>query len=149
MVKVIIGGTFAYLHKGHQALLRKAFAIGDFVYIGITSDAYVKRNKKRVIKSYAQRRRMLVAFVKTLGKKYRIAKLADEYGPSVTGNFDAIVVSSETYEVARKINRIRKEGGLRQLRIVKIPYVKAYDGRLVSSERIFRKEIDSSGKKRL
>ena len=43
--RVIIGGTFGFLHAGHKALLRKAFATGESVYIGLTTDAYVRRKK--------------------------------------------------------------------------------------------------------
>ena len=80
MLRVVVGGTFEYMHKGHMALLKKAFDIGDFVYIGLTSDSYVKK-KGRKIGSYLARLRRLRKEVRMLaeetGHRYRIAKLND------------------------------------------------------------------------
>ena len=152
MLRVVVGGTFEYMHKGHMALLKKAFDIGDFVYIGLTSDSYVKK-KGRKIGSYLARLRRLRKEVRMLaeetGHRYRIAKLNDRYGPALRGRFDAIIVSSETEKVAREINRIRSQEGFRKLRIIKIPRVLAYDGKPISSYRIFRKEIDAEGRRLL
>ena len=48
-MRVCLGGTFDLLHAGHEALLAKAFAIGDKeVIIGITSDAMAKRTRGTV-----------------------------------------------------------------------------------------------------
>ena len=55
MLRVVVGGTFEYMHRGHMALLKKAFDVGDFVYIGLTSDRYVKEKKGRKISSYLSR----------------------------------------------------------------------------------------------
>ncbi len=55
-MRVIIGGTFAYLHKGHEALITKAFELGDYVCIGLTTDGYVKTVKpKEKIPPYKDR----------------------------------------------------------------------------------------------
>lgn len=144
-VKVIVGGTFAYLHKGHKALLRKAFSLGDYVYIGLTTDSYVSRNKGKS-ESYSRRKRALAEFARSHGKEFSIMPLKDRYGPSVSGDFNCIVVSSETYPIAKRINSIRRERGLKPLRIVKVAYVKAYDGKPIASHRIAAREIDRNGK---
>jgi pantetheine-phosphate adenylyltransferase len=153
MLRVVVGGTFEYMHRGHMALLKKAFDVGDFVYIGLTSDRYVKEKKGRKISSYLSRLERLRKEVRMLAGKtehrYRIAKLEDRYGPALRGRFDAIIVSSETEKVAREINRIRRQEGIRELRIIKIRRVLAYDGKPISSYRIFRKEIDAEGRKLL
>jgi len=36
--KVVVGGTFDYLHDGHAAILTKAFELGGRVLVGICSD---------------------------------------------------------------------------------------------------------------
>ena len=66
--KVAVGGTFDQLHRGHRALLGKAFEVGDKVVIGLTSDAFVaKMGKPHKTASYADRRRELEAFLAKLG----------------------------------------------------------------------------------
>ena len=150
MMRVIIGGTFGYLHKGHRALISKAFEIGDYVYIGLTSDRYVHKAKHaEKLPSYADRKRALVGFVKGFGKKYSIRKLEDRYGPSIDGDFDAIVVSDDTLPAALEINKIRSERRLGKLEIIKIALVKAEDAAPISTSKITRGEIDSNGRRLL
>ena len=146
MKKAVVGGTFAFLHKGHKKLLRKAFSIGDSVYIGLTTDNYVK-NHKSTSQSYRQRLRQLKEFVSKYNKKYKISPLRDKYGPTLTEDFDYIVVSPETAEAARQINSIRRKNKRHTIKITVVGYAKAYDGRPISSTRIARGEIDSQGRK--
>ena len=46
MTKVITYGTFDLLHYGHIRLLERAKALGDYLVVGITSDAYDKTRGK-------------------------------------------------------------------------------------------------------
>ena len=58
--KVAVGGTFDELHRGHKALLNKAFEIGGKVVIGLSSDEFVaKMGKPHVTASFAERFREL------------------------------------------------------------------------------------------
>jgi pantetheine-phosphate adenylyltransferase len=41
-----VGGTFDELHKGHRALLMKAFEVGEKVLIGLCLDEFVKSMRK-------------------------------------------------------------------------------------------------------
>jgi cytidyltransferase-like protein len=145
-MEVIIGGTFGHVHKGHIKLLKKAFEIGDHVYIGLTTDEYVRKNKPgQNVAGYEERKRKLEEIVTQLKKEYEIKPLNDKFGPSITGKFDVIVVSEETYHTALDINAIRERKGLKPLRIIKIGYVYAKDSRPISSTRIRNGEIDESG----
>lgn len=145
-MQVVIGGTFGFLHDGHKALIRKAFAIGDYVYIGLTTDRYVRIIKSRAkIPGYSERKKKLERFARKYRKNFKIMPLNDRFGPSTTGDFDAIVVSEETLHTAREINKIRKEKGLKRLRIVKVRYVLAEDSVPISSSRIAKGEIDIHG----
>ncbi|ODS39487.1 MAG: hypothetical protein A7316_05430 [Candidatus Altiarchaeales archaeon WOR_SM1_86-2] len=41
--KVVIGGTFNTLHRGHKAVLDTGFEVGKTVVIGLTSDDFANR----------------------------------------------------------------------------------------------------------
>jgi pantetheine-phosphate adenylyltransferase len=149
MPKTAVGGTFEYLHDGHRKLLRRAFEIaaGDLLDIGLTSDSMAGQ-KDRNIPSYATRRNQLEDYIASLDipdKKYQIEKLEDPFGTTVNGDYRYIVVSPETYAVAEKINKLRREDGKEQLEIVKIDYVMAEDEKPISSTRISNGEIDIHG----
>lgn len=145
-MKVVIGGTFGFLHAGHRAIIEKAFEIGDSVYIGLTTDAYVKsKGHGGKLPRYRERKKVLTAFAKSFRKKFEIGALSDKFGPSITEDFDAIVVSEETFHTAKEINRIREKKGLKPLRIVKVRYMLAKDSVPISSLRIVKGEIDIQG----
>lgn len=56
MTKVITYGTFDLLHEGHYRLLERAKALGDYLVVGVTSEAYDKaRGKLNVVDSLATR----------------------------------------------------------------------------------------------
>lgn len=56
MTRVITYGTFDLLHEGHYRLLERAKALGDYLVVGVTSEAYDKaRGKLNVVDSLATR----------------------------------------------------------------------------------------------
>ena len=56
MVKVITYGTYDLLHHGHIRLLERAKALGDYLIVGVTSDAYDRgRGKINVQQSLVER----------------------------------------------------------------------------------------------
>jgi pantetheine-phosphate adenylyltransferase len=149
---VATGGTFDELHAGHLALLSKAFEVGDKVIIGISSDnfASIVKNKIKLNHNYEERVKNLR---ETIEKKfdrrvnYTIAKLDNEFGPTVTlGLVDALVASSETARKGKEINNIRRINRLKPISIVAVDILKAEDGGPISSTRIRAGEIDASGK---
>ena len=147
MAKVCVGGTFDRLHKGHRALIEKAFEIAGkdgMVYIGLSNGDLV-RNKPDCL-SFSERKKMLEEFLKSKDyRNYKIIPICNRYGLTLDEDFDAIVVSEETFPVAEEINRLRRERGKKEMRIVKIPMVLAEDGKPISSSRIRSGEIDREG----
>ena len=148
---VATGGTFDELHIGHLALLTKAFEVGDKVIIGISSDEFASRvkNKKILRHTYEERVKNLRDTIeKRFGHvNYTIAKLDNEFGPTVTyGLVDALVASSETACKGEDINNIRRTNRLEPISIVAVEILKAEDGGPISSTRIRAGEIDASGK---
>jgi len=82
MRRVCLGGTFEVLHRGHEALLGRAFEVGDHVFIGITDGALARRGRKRV-SAFASRKRRLQAFLKKQGwTSHTLGRLTDEAGPA-------------------------------------------------------------------
>lgn len=84
MVKVITYGTFDLFHEGHYRLLQRAKELGDYLIVGVTTEAYDKtRGKLNVVDS-------LVTRIENIKK---------------TGFADEIIIE-ETY--GQKVNDIRK-----------------------------------------
>jgi pantetheine-phosphate adenylyltransferase len=147
--KVAVGGTFDQLHKGHKALLGKAFEVGDKVAVGITSDSFVaKLGKQHRTASFEDRKRDVLAYLATQGLTDRaeIVPLDDSFGLTITNQaLDAIVVSQETERIAWAINRKRQSVGNRPLEVVVVTMIPAENKAPISSTRIRRGEIDRNG----
>jgi len=144
-----VAGTFDELHKGHKALLAKAFEVGDQVLIGLCSDDFIKTMKKsHATASYAQRLSELKAFLLEVGflKRAKIITLNDPFEPALTSaNIDALVVSRETEPAAHEINKKRRETGLFPLVVIVIDLVSSENSLPISTTRIRRGEIDREG----
>lgn len=144
--KVIIGGTFDALHKGHICLLKKAFNLGE-VTLGLTSDKMAQRIKKRKVTSFNQRKKELKDFIKKeFALNCKIVKIEDKFGPTLKQDFDYIVVSPETYDNALLINKKRIELNKKLIEIVEIKFVLAEDKKPINASRILKGIIDKKGK---
>ena len=142
---VAVGGTFDHFHKGHEKLLNKAFEIGNYIMVGVTSNEF--GGQKGNIEPCSKRMSELEEFLQKFNSRYTVKRLEEPYGPTVHDpQIDAIVVSRETEPVADKINEIRQKKGIKPLKIFVIGWVLAEDGKPISSTRIRRGEIDRNGK---
>jgi len=143
--KVVLGGTFDILHKGHEVLLKKALSLGE-IFIGLTSDKFAKKLKKRKVENFEKRKTALRNFIeKKLKRKAKIFKIKNEFGPTLEKDFDFIIVSPETYKTAAKINKKRLTKNKKLIEIIEIDFVLAEDGKPISSRRILKGEIDREG----
>ena len=142
---VAVGGTFDHFHRGHEKLLNKAFEIGDYIMVGVTSNEFGGR--KGNIEPCSKRMSELEEFLQKFDSRYTVKRLEEPYGPTIHDpQIDAIVVSRETEPVAHKINEIRHEKGINPLKIFVIDWVLAEDEKPISSTRIRKGEIDRNGK---
>ncbi len=146
----IVGGTFDRFHKGHAALLSKAFAAADRVVIGVTDRRMTgKKPFSRNVESFSMRKKAVQDFI---GKNHhsnrcQIAIIHDAFDPSaVWKKADAIVVTKDTAKGARAINAARRKAGLKKAKVVGCPFVVASDGRRISSTRIRLGQMDRNGK---
>ena len=148
--KVAVGGTFDRLHRGHERLVDKAFEVGEFVVIGLTTDRMLRvYTKPHPVTSYNDRKRELLKYLVDRGVKsgFQITPIDDPYGPTLSdGEIEALVVSHETAGRAWEINELRGERGFRPLRIIVIDMVLAEDAVPISTGRIRRGEIDRDGR---
>jgi pantetheine-phosphate adenylyltransferase len=147
-MNVCLGGTFYPFHKGHKALLKKAFQVAGAqgsVFIGVTSAAMVK--KKGKLASFEKRKQLIEQFLteENVLEQVTIQPLSNKFGPTLIRDFDAIVVSPETKPTAEEINKKRTQLRKKPLQIVVIPFVFSEDNQPISSSRIRRKEIDENG----
>lgn len=147
---VVVGGTFDELHKGHKALLMKAFDAGDHVIIGLsTNDLARKLKRNHEVASYKKRLKELNDFLKQQGvlSKAEIVTLKTPYGITLSkGCAEALVVSRETETRAKEINQKRKAKGLPPLHVIVIEMVPAENRIPISTTRIKRREIDRKGR---
>ena len=119
-VKVCVGGTFNKFHKGHKLLIDTAFMLSKNVVIGLTTDEFAGKRKKK-IKKYETRKKSL----KNRYPRAKIVPLNNICGPAATDPvMKAIVVSEETHKNALCINKKRESTGLKPLIIIIIPMVK-------------------------
>lgn len=145
--KIVVGGTFSSIHRGHRKILEAALTLGKSAVVGLTSDDFATRFRAEKVLPYAERKKNLAKFLDTLKKPYEIVEIKDSYGfATIDPQLDCIVVSEETLLRAEEINIIRFKKGLEKLTVVVVPLALSDDGRPISGQRISAGEIDLEGR---
>jgi pantetheine-phosphate adenylyltransferase len=146
---VAMGGTFDIIHKGHIALLSKAFSISGNIIIGLTSDELAQKKGKKILNSYQQRFDNLKNKIEETFPKsrYQISKLDKDFGPAVfERSVQALVVSEETQHQGDVLNKIRIKSNVPPVDIITVPMELARDNVRISTTRIRNSEIDMEGR---
>jgi glycerol-3-phosphate cytidylyltransferase len=61
MKRVLTYGTFDTLHFGHVRLLQRARALGDYLIVGLSTDAFNRDKNKSAFHSWEERKLLLEA----------------------------------------------------------------------------------------
>lgn len=143
------GGTFDVIHRGHTALLDRAFGVAGRVIVGVAGDGLAARRGKSPALTYAERSAAVGALASSRypGRRCEISRLDDVFGPAVLERrVGALVVSAETEPQGAVLNGLRAEAGLPPVEVVVVPMVRARDGARISTTRIRAGEIDREGR---
>lgn len=149
---VFVGGTFDGLHKGHTALLSKAFVYGKKVTVGLTSHVFVQKYKvqstKYKVKQFTERKQAIEQWLykEQYTSRVTIIPINDPYEPAISGDFDALIVTKDNRKTGEEINRRRRMKGINELALIEVQLVSAQDHAPISSTRVRNGEIDHKGR---
>ncbi len=145
----VIGGTFDHFHIGHKKLIDETLTNSETVTIGISTEKlYSGKNLASEIESYQMRHASVCEYIKSkkIEKVVKFIPIDDIFGSTLQErNIDAIFVTEENKYAADTINKKRQEINFPKLNITVVPFVNGNDGKVISSERIRKGEIDRNG----
>jgi pantetheine-phosphate adenylyltransferase len=144
---VFLGGTFDRIHKGHEAVLTRAFGEGQHVTIGLTSDEFVASYKDDQPQPYVARKANLTKWLNNSGYagRFDIVPIDDPFEPAASGQYQALIVTNQNRVRGEEINAKRTDRSLTPLALIEVPIIAADDGLPISSARVRRGEIDTYG----
>lgn len=135
---VLVGGCFDLIHYGHLQFLKKAKAQGDFLFIALESDEFIKKRKRRPPFHNQKQRAEILSYLSLVDliillpyfssyKQYE--ELVKMVKPKI------IAVTNNDPQYGNKKKQIEKIGG--QIKIV-IELIKGF-----STNKIIKKVIES------
>ena len=130
-------------------LIFMGLRFGKRLLIGVTTDEFARKlGKSYPVPSFEERVHRLRRVLRERGwaDRCRIIALDDPYGPTIRDPAIKVLITSPfTYFRGLEINELRSRNGLNPLKIFVCPLVVAWDGKPISSTRIFLGEIDERG----
>ena len=150
----VCGGTFDHFHKGHKEFLHFVFSKAARVFIGITSDLYVEKEKKNFqysesISPFLTREKELIIFLKknNYWNRSKIVAIDNVYGPTLSDELGIqVIFATEDSKIgAEKINQQRVKNGFLSLDICVDSHLIQSCGNVISSSRIRTGEINREG----
>ncbi len=63
MILAITYGTYDLLHPGHIRLLRRAREMCDYLIVGLSTDEFNAKKKKKAVLSYEERKEVLASII--------------------------------------------------------------------------------------
>lgn len=145
-----VGGTFDRLHRGHMALLKRAFETSEKVMIGVASDHFASQVlKKKVDNPYHVRASGVIQYImdEFPQKGCSLVILNDHFDEPAYGNeVEAVVVGEDMMKTMAGVNKSRGKRGMKPLKIELVKTVLAEDGKPISASRIKGEEIDEYGR---
>ncbi len=135
--RICLGGTFSPIHSGHRSLLERAFASGDVISIGLTSDAMASMSRTRRVDPFPIRLERLKVvceeYAAMFGNSFEVREIGDHIGFALEPDIESIVVSEETAQGAKTINDLRAKAGSLPLSVQVVPIVMDDRGEKISS----------------
>jgi inosine/xanthosine triphosphatase len=153
-MRIVLGGTFDKLHKGHKALFQRAFELvgQGHIIVGLTSDVMAQMNRERMVRPYDERKLELQKYLKPLingtpNTSYEIIEIDEVFNKAITQDIiaDVLVLSEGRKLVGEQTNEHRKKHGKSELKLEVVPYVMAQDGLPIKATRVNNGEVDLDG----
>jgi len=128
-----MGGTFDHIHAGHMLMLAAASqAVTKRLHVGVTGpEMLTKKNYADQLESIESRTSRVRQILSEQNPELEldVFTLHDPYGPTLTGDIDAMIVSEETRGFTEeKINGVRVQNNLSAMHILSVPLLSPPDG---------------------
>lgn len=107
MKKIITYGTFDYFHYGHFNLLYRAKALGDYLIVGVSSDAMAEAKGKATVLSQ-EKRMQIVASLKFVDEVILEENMSQKVDDVKKYGVNTFVLGSDYQDIFPKMEEYQK-----------------------------------------
>ena len=107
MKKIITYGTFDYFHYGHFNLLYRAKALGDYLIVGVSSDAMAEAKGKATVLSQ-EKRMQIVASLKFVDEVILEENMSQKVDDVKRFGINTFVLGSDYQDIFPKMEEYQK-----------------------------------------